>query len=519
MNKKSQQRNKLIMRILAIILVIAMLMMTGFYLLSAFSAGAVGWTVYADSEEDIEAGLERLSQLDTVVRYIEAHYADDINVNDLTDAAYNGVFDALDRWSVWYSSAEEMDGFLEQVHGHYAGVGITMEQAEDGRCLVSSVNLLGPAFRARLPEGGVILAVDGAGVFGKTPAEIAELVRGDAGTEVTLRIEYGGEAFDYTLTREALQAQTVTYRMLEGAALSDGTGAAGDVAGGAGSVDASGPKIGYIAISQFSGATAREFRMARMLLLADEAEGLILDLRGNGGGVLADALAVANMLIPSGTLLYYETQGEIVRTFEAEGNTGKLVPLAVLTDRDTASASEALAGAVKAHKAGTLVGGTTFGKGVAQEIVTVDDTIHFKLSFCHFLTPDRKRIDGVGIAPDVPVLNGADLSEEQRAAAAKVLDFEPAKKYFAGQRGLGVLAAQQRLNLLGYDVPETGLLDEATADALKKIQAMYGACPYGGLDFCTTELVERAFREYVDGTSDAQLAKAIEVVKDEIVRK
>ncbi len=494
------------MRVLAIILVIAMLMMTGFYLLSAF-AGSADWTVYAESEADIEAALQRLSRLPEVVRYIDGHYADDIDIKDLTDAAYNGVFDALDQWSVWYPTEDEKDAFLNMVSGKYAGVGITMEQA-DGRCVIQSVNLLGPAYREGVPEGGVILSVDGQSVSGKAPAEVAELVRGEEDTEVTLCIEAGGEAKDYVLMREPLRAQTVTYRMLEETPAQD---AGGVPAGGEGAA-----KVGYIAISQFSGASAREFRMARLLLLSQGAEGLILDLRGNGGGVLSDALGVANLLVPSGTLLYYETQGEITDKFEAQGMTGRLVPLAVLTDGETASASEALAGAIKGCRAGTLVGQTTFGKGVAQEIVSIDGAGSFKLSFCHFLTPGRTRIDGVGIAPDVAVQGGADLSEEQRAAAEKVLAFEEGKKYYAGQRGLGVLAAQQRLNVLGYGVLESGLLDEATAAALKRIQAEYGACPYGGLDFCTQELVERAFREFAYGTGDAPLEKALEVVRHEI---
>ncbi len=506
MNRRSQQRNKVIMRVLAIILVIAMLMMTGFYLLSAF-AGDTGWEVYAESEADIEAAFSRLDLLPQVMRYIDAHYADDIDISKLTDAAYDGVFDALDQWSVWYSTEAEKDAFLDQVQGRYAGVGITMEQGEDGRCVISGVNVLGPAFREGIREGSVLLAVDGRSVSGKALADIAQLVRGEAGTEVTLRIETDGEARDYALTREALQAQTVTYRMLEdGEAQETGTSANGEAAA----------KVGYIAISRFSGASAQEFRLARLSLLNQGAEGLILDLRGNGGGVLSDALAVAKLLIPSGTLLYYETQGEITNSFEAHGMTGRLVPLAVLIDGDTASASEALAGAIKDLKAGTLVGQTTFGKGVAQEIVTIDDAVDFKLSFCHFLTPGKARIDGVGIAPDVAVRGGAELSEAQRAAAESALPMETDKKYFAGQRGLGVLAAQQRLNVLGCNVPENGLLDEATAAALKKIQAEYGAFPYGGLDFCTIELVERAFREFVDGPGDAPLEKALEVVRHEI---
>ena len=252
------------------------------------------------------------------------------------------------------------------------------------------------------------------------------------------------------------------------------------------------------------------------MLLGEGMEKMIVDVRGNGGGVLRDALNVASMMVAEGKpLVFYEQQGTIIDSFYSEGNGYKQVPTVLLIDKNSASASECLAAAVKDNGAATLVGTTTFGKGLAQIVYEAQNGDSFKLSFCHFLTPKQQRIDGVGITPDIAVYNGAALTREQLDALdGQMLPFEEGKKYFAGQIGLTVLAAQQRLKALGYNVDENARMDEKTVEALKRIQALYGAGVYGGLDFCTIDLVQRAFEEYLNGDgTDRQLLKAIEVLR------
>ncbi|MBR0050788.1 MAG: PDZ domain-containing protein, partial [Firmicutes bacterium] len=349
MNRK-QQRTKTLARILAVIVALAMVLMSGYYLLLAFSAGDAAFFVYAaEDPQTVEKNLSKLDALRDVVKYIDENYADDVNVEDLTDAAYNGVFDALDRWSVYYKTQEEKDAFINQVTGNYAGIGVTMTLDGDGRCVITQVNTLGPAYEAGVKAGMIIVSVDGAAVKGKTLDEISSLVRGEPGTKVTLDLELDGATRTMEIERRSIKAQTVTYAMLE-------------------------DKIGYIAISQFSGDSWKEFRAAKLNLIAEGMEALILDLRGNGGGVMGDALSVAGMLVPQGKpLVYYEQQGEIFDEAYSAGGTYKDVPLAVLIDGHTASASECLAAAVKDNGAGTLIGETTYGKGVAQELVTLDN--------------------------------------------------------------------------------------------------------------------------------------------------
>ena len=435
MNRK-QQRTKTLARILAVIVALAMVLMSGYYLLLAFSAGDAAFFVYAaEDPQTVEKNLSKLDALRDVVKYIDENYADDVNVEDLTDAAYNGVFDALDRWSVYYKTQEEKDAFINQVTGNYAGIGVTMTLDGEGRCVITQVNTLGPAYEAGVKAGMIIVSVNGTAVKGKTLDEISSLVRGEPGTKVALNLELDGATQTMEIERRSIKAQTVTYAMLE-------------------------DKIGYIAISQFSGDSWREFRTAKLNLIAEGMEALILDLRGNGGGVMGDALSVAGMLVPQGKpLVYYEQQGEIFDEAYSAGGTYKDVPLAVLIDGHTASASECLAAAVKD--------------------------------------------------------NGAGLTAAQiEAIEAKLLPMSEGRKYYKGQIGLTVLAAQQRLKIVGYDVDENARMDEKTVAALKRIQALYGASPYGGLDFCTIELVERALSEYLyGGTEDKQLQKAVEILQ------
>ena len=161
MNRK-QERNKKLARILAIVVVISMLMMTGYTLLAAFAGDTGAIFVYAaESQETIDKNLNKLDVLKNVVQYIDENYADDVNVEDLTDAAYNGVFDALDQWSVFYKTPEDKDAFVNQVTGNYAGIGVTMTLDGSGNCVITQVNTLGPAYEAGVTAGMIIRTVDG----------------------------------------------------------------------------------------------------------------------------------------------------------------------------------------------------------------------------------------------------------------------------------------------------------------------------------------------------------------------
>jgi len=191
------------------------------------------------------------------------------------------------------------------------------------------------------------------------------------------------------------------------------------------------------------------------------------------------------------------------------------LPMVLLVNEGSASASEILAGALQDNDAATLVGVTTYGKGIAQLVGDLDNGTTMKLSTYYFTTPDGHTINGVGITPDEYVINGAGLSAEAVAEEyAKLAPMTELVKYYKGQMGLNVYAAQQRLNLLGYSVPVTAVMDEITVAAITKFQGETGMFPYGGLDYSTMAMLEKMVAELLTGGSeDKQLAKAVEILK------
>ena len=490
--RRSERRTKMVARILAVILVIAMLLMSGMYVLSAFAYGGTNFAVYAASAEEQQLAVKRLASLSDLLLYIHDNYKDEIKVDDLIDAAYGGVFDSLDRWSVFYPNDPNVEAFVSSIEKNYAGIGVTFIKM-DGWTMIKDVHSLGPAFAAGIRAGDIITKVDGTSVHGFTLEEVSSRTRGEAGTEVNIMVLHeDGTEQTYTIKRENLSAQSVSWSMLE-----DG--------------------VGYIKISSFTSSTAKEFNIVRLLLMSQGAQKLVMDLRDNGGGIMSGVIKIADALMPEGVITIYEQQGNIVETFNSVNNNTNKVPMAVLINGNTASASECLAAALQDSKTAVLVGNKTYGKGCAQSVVGIEGEGSMKLTVYYFLRPNGQKIDGVGVSPDYVVYNSCGYNSDKIAEiAASVLPMDEGKKYKVGERGLNVLAAQQRLAVMGYDVDKTAVVDAKTAEALKKIQAQYKVCPYGALDFCTIGLVERAYNEFLFGDSeDKQLKKALEVLANE----
>lgn len=488
--KRSERRQKMAARALAILLVLAMLLMSGVYILSAIGAADAAFVVYGaelTEEERIAGKMDVLGQL---ILYIRDHYKDTVDPDALADSAFEGVFDSLDKWSVFFPDDPNAESFISSIENKYSGIGVTLSMI-DGKCTVVSTHALGPAFGAGMKPGDLITEVDGQTTEGLTLEQITSKMRGEEGTTVRVTFKDAeGKETASDIVRTALSAQSVNGFMIE-----DG--------------------IGYIEISSFTSTTYREFNIVRLTLLAQGMTGMVIDLRDNGGGLMSGALNIADALMPAGIITAFEQQGEIVDTYYSTDNKTSKVPTAVLINGNTASASECLAAALQDSGAAVLVGSTTYGKGCAQVVANAGDEGSFKLSNYYFLRPSGEKIEGCGVSPDYEVYNSAKLSAEKLAELKKdLLPLSEERKYYAGQIGLNVLAAQQRLIAMGYRLTKNALMDEATVEALKSIQSRYGACPYGGLDYCTLELVERAFNEFVSGDgTDYQLLKAIEVVK------
>jgi carboxyl-terminal processing protease len=221
-------------------------------------------------------------------------------------------------------------------------------------------------------------------------------------------------------------------------------------------------------------------------------------------------------MLEGGNIVHFRQKGDLFETIHATNKKITKLPAALLINGGSASASEILAGALKDNKAAVLVGETTYGKGVAQLMGYTNDGSPYKISIYYFLTPDMHDIEGIGIAPDYAVKNSiSEFKEEAAEAYSNFAPFAENAKPAAGDVGLNVYAAQQRLSLLGYDVSVTAVMDEKTVSALKQFQREHGLYAGGVLDYTTRDKIEEVTLFYITGESDEdlQLAKAIELLK------
>ena len=222
-------------------------------------------------------------------------------------------------------------------------------------------------------------------------------------------------------------------------------------------------------------------------------------------------LEIADLLMPEGPITHFEQKGKIVETYHSDGLTCEEMPIVLLVNEGSASASEIIAGALQDSKTATLVGTTTFGKGVIQQVSDMKDGGTIKLSMYYFLTPNKKRIDQIGITPDHVVTNSKNIDvKELEANYANFAPMNEKSKPKLGDAGLNVYGAQQRLSMLGYTVNKSGIMDEATVAAVRKFQKESGLYPYGVLDYTTMHKLDKSVVEYITGVKnneDLQLQK------------
>ncbi|MFE7892361.1 S41 family peptidase [Streptomyces sp. NPDC057412] len=303
------------------------------------------------------------------------------------EAAERAVSRSGDRWGAIYSRGE-YEEFQEALDGRYTGVGLWAGRRRDGAVEVTKVRSGSPAARAGIEVGDRLRSVDGAPVEGRPVSEIVALLRGDAedaaaGTSVVVGLERGGRAWELTLRRAKLSTDPVTVR--EGA-------------GG----------VTVIRIASFTRGSGDAVRAA--LRRAPSAAGVVLDLRGNSGGLVTEAVTAASAFLDGGLVATYDVDGA-QRALHAEpgGDTGR--PLVALVDGGTMSAAELLTGALQDRGRAVVVGSRTFGKGSVQMPSRLPDGSVAELTVGHYRTPSGRTVDGRGIAPDLP----ADQKVLQRA--------------------------------------------------------------------------------------------------------
>jgi len=494
----SQKTAKLIARIIAIIIVVALVITTFSYLMvfagveePVYGAEEIEYSEFANDESYMQQEMFTLMLL---MQNIHELYKDNVDYQKITQGAYQGMMDALnDPYSVYFEKESgEGEAFLQSVSGEYGGVGIQLEEVGKEYCRIVSAFEDSPAEKAGLKAGDLITAVDGKSVKGKTSAFVSSLLKGEQNTRVSVSVSRNGQDLTFSVMRAIIRLESVTSEMMEGDAA-------------------------YIRISQFDTDTHEEFAKHWAKMREQNAKALILDLRNNGGGYVDTATAIADQLVEEGPLVYFAKRSAIYDAVQASGDGHCDVPILVLVNENTASASEILAAALRDGAGAKLVGTTTFGKGVSQNVWNLANGDTLKLSTSYFLTPKREMIDKVGLAPDYMVMN-YDLvnREELLAEYEEFAPFAETRGYSADQTGLNVYALQQRLNFLGYETELTGTMDKGTLTAFKAFQKDKRVFIDGYLDREMRELVETACQEAIFGIeseADLQLEKALELLK------
>lgn len=326
-------------------------------------------------------GDDTLVKMKTIRDVIDQYYynEDDIDPQNMVDWMYDGMIASLgDPYSAYYTEKEWAD-MIEDTKGIYYGIGAYVSlDINTGLTRINGVIEGTPAEKAGLRENDLIYLIDGEEITGYELSEVVSKMKGEEGTKVHLTIYREGEPdyLEVDVIRGEIESPTVSYEMLEG-------------------------DIGYIAITEFDDITVEQFTDALAVVKGSNAKGLILDLRGNPGGSLSAVVDIARQILPEGLIVYTEDKNGNRTEYNCDGKNKLQIPLVVLVNKNSASASEILAGAVKDYGIGKLVGIKTFGKGIVQRILPLTDGTALKLTVSAYYTPKGNNIHNIGIEPDV----------------------------------------------------------------------------------------------------------------------
>ncbi len=343
-------------------------------------SGGGGQMAVQSSGSDSAVNRESVNKLSVLEQYLDRYYykSSEITREDKENGIYKGLFESLEDVYSCYYTPEEYKMLAEQTQGVYYGIGAYVSQdVETGICAISGVIKNSPAEAAGLMEGDLIYKVDGEDMSGLDIDEVVSHIRGEEGTEVALTLVRNGEEIEVKLKRGRVDTPTVESEMLD-----DG--------------------IGYLQITEFDDVTVNQFTENFEELKGQGMKGLIIDLRGNPGGSVTSVCAVAEQLLPKGLIFYMEDKDGNKTEYNCEGADFDL-PMVVLVNEYSASAAEILSGAIKDSGIGKLVGKTTFGKGIVQDVIPLQDGSAIKLTVANYYTRGGNDIHLKGIEPDIEV--------------------------------------------------------------------------------------------------------------------
>lgn len=359
--------------------------------------GSAGFTAPLPASEPLVQGEEDTEDVDMSVFWEvwatleDRFYYEVPSEEERVQGAIQGLIQSLDDPYTAYIPPDLAAVLREDTTGEFEGIGAFVEEAPEGGVQIIRVFEEGPAEEAGMEAGDIVVAVDGQDVTGMILNEALLLIRGEAGTTVRLTVFRmdEDEMLEFSVTRERLLVPTVESEMLE-------------------------DNVGYVALFQFNAIATRELRAAVEDLMNQGAESIILDIRNNPGGFLDEAVSVADLFLPRGIVLIERNVDGREQTFRTRsGDIAEDVPLVVLVNENSASASEIVAAAVQDNGRGTLIGETTFGKGSVQLLYNLSDGSQLRVTYANWYTPDDVSISENGVEPDIVVeADEADTSAD-----------------------------------------------------------------------------------------------------------
>lgn len=359
----------------------AMLLISLLIVLIGWKAGLVQLGTDDSSGESVLLSDETINKIDWLYAKMQAQYYEDIDENALIDGIYHGLLDGLgDPYSVYYTR-EEYENMMISTTGNYYGIGAVLSQDPDTmNVTISHIYDNTPAKKAGLKSGDTIVKVDEIEAASMELTQLVTHIRGEEGTTVHLVVYRKGnkDYLEFDVERAQVDIPTVSSKMLT-------------------------EDVGYIEVAEFSEKTPEQFEQAIVELQSAGMKKMIIDLRDNGGGLLESCRQMLDDILPEGVVVYTEDKYGERNDYYSDGSSHLEIPLAVLINGNSASASEIFAGAIRDYDYGTLIGTTTFGKGIVQNVEQLRDGSAIKLTIAKYFTPNGDYIHGVGIDPHLEV--------------------------------------------------------------------------------------------------------------------
>lgn len=384
-DKKIKRQNVYKVIMLVVLTATIVFMLTTFIMYNKFE------TAYKNGDADKTAYVDSGSMVKTLQGFkamLEEKYIGEINDEKLLEGAIKGYIEGLDDPYTEYLTKEEMEEFTEQTNAEYVGIGVYISNDRSNNILlIVGVMKNSPALEAGMQPGDIVEKIEGIAYSGEQISEATSILKGKEGTTVKVTVLRDGKEIDMDITRKKITVDHVASKMLDN-------------------------QIAYIQIDSFDSGVEEAFKEQITQLKNDGAKSIIIDLRSNGGGIVDEATGIAELFVKKGeTILITKGKNEEEKTTKSKKDPIITdMPVVVLVNEGTASASEILAAALKEQYGAKIVGKTTYGKGVIQTLYTLTDGSGLKITTDEYFTPNHNKIHKVGIKPDIEV----DLTKDSQ---------------------------------------------------------------------------------------------------------